>query len=237
VSVAGSDDLIFDSMSVAYDGVAAISGVSLTVRAGEMVALLGANGAGKSSLMRAAMGLERGTGMVRLGGEPLEHRPTWDRARRGLAYVPEGRRMFPGLTALENLEVAARVPGGVRRKRLDRVVGIFPALAARLNARAWTLSGGEQQMVAIGRALMQGPRALMLDEPSLGLAPTLARAVFTSLRTIAASGVAVLVAEQNVREALGAADRGIVLARGRVNREGLAAVLAAETDLDALLLA
>jgi len=237
MTVPEPDGLTLESLSVSYDGVDAVSDVSLAVRKREIVVLLGANGAGKSSLMRAAMGLERCSGIVRLDGEAFGFRPAWDRARRGLAYVPEGRRMFLGLTTRENLEVAARAPAAARHRRLDQVLAIFPALASRLDARAWTLSGGEQQMVAIGRALMQAPRALMLDEPSLGLAPTLAHAVFAALRAIADGGVAVLVAEQNVREALGIADRGHVLTRGRVCFEGPAPALAAKTDLNTLLLA
>ncbi len=227
--------LSVERLRVEHGGVRAVSEVTLAVAPGEVVAVLGANGAGKSSLLRATMGLGTCEGTVRLAGVDVSRKPAWARARAGLAYVPEGRRLFPGLTARENLDVAARVGAAERRERMARVLALFPAIAARLDARGWTLSGGEQQRVAIGRALMQAPRALMLDEPTLGLAPALAREVFAALRRIAASGVAVLVAEQNALGVLATADRAAVLVRGVLAREMAAGALDT-TDLDALLM-
>ena len=226
--------LSFERLRVEHGGVRAVSDVTLAAEPGRVVALLGANGAGKSSLIRAAMGLVRCEGTIRLDGANLAREPAWARARAGLAYVPEGRRLFPGLTARENLAVASRAGAAERRARMDRVLALFPPIEARLDARAWTLSGGEQQMVAIGRALMQAPRVLMLDEPTLGLAPAVAREVFSALRRIAASGVAVLLAEQNALGACAASDRIAILVRGALVHEAVARDVT-RADLDARL--
>ncbi len=215
-------------VSVAYGPVAALEEVSLEIGAGEAVALLGANGAGKSTLMKAAMGfLVPRAGTITLAGQPLDGLAVERRARLGLSYCPEGRRVFPGLTVRENLEVAARASAAVRRRRVEAVFALFPALAAKAGARAWQLSGGQQQMLAIGRALMGEPRVLLLDEPSLGLSPILAAEVLDKVREIAGGGVAVLLAEQNVAKALAVCDRAYLLELGRVVREGPAATLAA----------
>ncbi len=220
--------LALAGVSVAYGPVAALEEVSLEIGAGEVVALLGANGAGKSTLMKAAMGfLVPRAGTMTLAGRPLDGLAVERRAWLGLSYCPEGRRVFPGLTARENLEVAARASAAVRRRRIEAVFALFPALAAKAGARAWQLSGGQQQMLAIGRALMGEPRVLLLDEPSLGLSPILAAEVLDKVREIAGGGVAVLLAEQNVAKALAVCDRAYLLELGRVVREGPAAMLAA----------
>ena len=220
--------LALAGLSVAYGPVAALEEVSLEIGAGEAVALLGANGAGKSTLMKAAMGfVVPRAGTMTLAGRPLGGLAVERRARLGLSYCPEGRRVFPGLTVRENLEVAARAAAAARRRRIEAVFALFPALAAKAGARAWQLSGGQQQMLAIGRALMGEPRVLLLDEPSLGLSPILAAEVLDKVREIAGGGVAVLLAEQNVAKALAVCDRAYLLELGRVVREGPAAALAA----------
>jgi branched-chain amino acid transport system ATP-binding protein len=220
--------LALAGLSVAYGPVAALEEVSLEIGAGEAVALLGANGAGKSTLMKAAMGfLVPRAGTMTLAGRPLDGLAVERRARLGLSYCPEGRRVFPGLTVRENLEVAARAAAAVRRRRIEAVFALFPALVAKAGVRAWQLSGGQQQMLAIGRALMGEPRVLLLDEPSLGLSPILAAEVLDKVREIAGGGVAVLVAEQNVAKALAVCNRAYLLELGRVVREGPAATLAA----------
>ena len=236
MSLMGARGLALSAIAVDYGGVRAVRELSLTVAPGEIVALLGANGAGKSSLIRAVMGLVPSSGRIDLDGRALQSLAPEARARRGLAFVPEGRRVFGDLTVRENLEVAARTRAAPRRMRLDRVIALFPALEALLGARGWTLSGGEQQMVAIGRALMQEPRVLLLDEPSLGLAPALAAKMFELLGVLAASGAAVLLAEQNVRPALAIATHAHVIRRGALVKSVPAAELAMAGDLGALFL-
>jgi len=224
--------LTLASLAVAYGPVSALEGVSLEVNRGEVVALLGANGAGKSTLIKAVMGfLVPQAGRMTLAGRPLDGLAVERRARLGISYCPEGRRVFPGLTVRENLEVASRAAAAVRRRRIEAVFALFPALAAKAGARAWQLSGGQQQMLAIGRALMGEPRLLLLDEPSLGLSPILAAELLEKVREIAASGVAVLLAEQNVAKALAVCDRAYLLELGRVVREGPAASMAASEAL------
>ncbi len=206
-----------DGLVVGHGPVTALHGVSLQVQAGEIVALVGANGAGKTTLLRALMGLVPvASGQASFAGAPLTD-PAWARARRGLGYCPEGRRVFPGLTVDENLDVAPAA-GALR----DDIYRLFPALARRRDARGWQLSGGEQQMLALGRALMGQPKLLLLDEPSLGLSPVLVDEVYGRLRAIAEQGVAVLLAEQNAASALGAASWAYVLQLGRVVAEGAA---------------
>ncbi len=203
---------------VGHGPVTALHGVSLRVNSGEIVALVGANGAGKSTLLRALMGLVPVTsGEIMFDGTPLTG-PAWSRARRGLGYCPEGRRVFPGLTVEENLNVAA-APGA----SLDTVYKLFPPLANRRDAPGWQLSGGEQQMLAVGRALMARPKLLLLDEPSLGLSPLLTDELLARLRAIASDGVAVLLAEQNAAAALEVADRAYVLHLGHTVDDGSAA--------------
>ncbi len=204
-------------------------GLKLQVGAGEIVALLGANGAGKSTLLRAVMGLEAFSGRISLDGVELGKLPSFRRNRLGVGYCPEGRRVFPRMTVRENLEVASRFNTAARRAEILR---LFPALAAREMALAGQLSGGEQQMLAMGRALMTEPKLLLLDEPSLGLSPQLTDLVLTRLRDIAARGTAVLVAEQNAANALTVADRAYLLRLGRIVREGPAMELRADPALE-----
>jgi branched-chain amino acid transport system ATP-binding protein len=204
------------ALSVAYGGAPAVDTVSLTVGAGECVGLLGANGAGKSSLLRAILGLTPATGRIALAGVDLQARPVEARVRAGIGYVPEGRRVFAGLSVRDNLEAAITAPAAERARRIDEAYTLFPQLRERDRDAAWQLSGGQQQMLAIGRALVQKPRLLLLDEPSLGLAPALARELFDALAGIAAGGTALLLAEQNVRLAATLADRAVILDRGTV---------------------
>jgi len=219
--------LAVDALSVRFAGEAALSSVSLSIPPGRTVAVLGANGAGKSTLIRAVMGLERcDAGTITMAGRDLGGLPAERRARLGIGYCPEGRRIFPGMSVRENLEVASAERGAARRARLDEVAALFPALGARAGAQAWTLSGGQQQMLAIGRALMSRPRLLLLDEPSLGLAPSLARQLFATVRRIADGGTAILLAEQNAAQALEHSDEALVLQLGRVVAAGPSAELA-----------
>ncbi|HEX9669625.1 MAG TPA: ABC transporter ATP-binding protein [Thermoanaerobaculia bacterium] len=205
----------------------ALRGVDLVVGAGEAVALLGANGAGKSTLIRAVMGFLRPAGgEIVFAGESLAGLPIERRARLGLGLCPEGRRVFPGMTVDENLEVASAEGAAARRRRIDAVYAVFPQLADKRRALGWTLSGGQQQMLAIGRALMGAPRLLLLDEPSLGLSPRLTSEVLTRVRDIVRAGTAVLLAEQNVAKALAVSDRAYLLQVGVVVGEGPAATLA-----------
>jgi branched-chain amino acid transport system ATP-binding protein len=213
-------------LAARYGQIEALHGVSLVVGEGEAVALVGANGAGKSTLMKVLMGLlSPAAGEVRFDGRALAGVAAYARSRLGLGYAPEGRRVFAGMTVLENLEVASRAGGGQRRALVEEVFSMFPALQARQAALGWQLSGGQQQMLAIGRALMSRPRLLLLDEPSLGLSPLLTTEVLDRVRAIVARGTAVLLAEQNVAKALEVADRAYVLQVGRVVREGAAASL------------
>ncbi len=216
-------------LGVAYAGAPALADVSFAVGRGETVAVVGPNGAGKSTLLRAVMGLvptDPGS-VVTFAGTSLAGLSAHRRARRGIAYVPEGRRIFAGMTVRENLEVASFGGPAARAAAVDCVFALFPQLAGRAGETGWRLSGGQQQMLSIGRALMADPALLLMDEPSLGLAPLVARDVFAALREIAGRGTAILLAEQNARSALSVASRGIVLRRGRVVQEAPAAGLAA----------
>ena len=213
-------------LTARYGQITALSDVSLTVDGGEAVALLGANGAGKSTLMKSIMGILRpAEGRVVFGGQDLARVDTGTRARSGLGYSPEGRRVFPGMTVAENLLVAGRGTRAEIAAQLEEVYGLFPALRIKQAALGWQLSGGQQQMLAIGRALMTRPRLLLLDEPSLGLSPILTDEVIGRVRAIVARGTAVLIAEQNVAKALAVADRAYVLQVGRVVDEGPAAAM------------
>jgi branched-chain amino acid transport system ATP-binding protein len=217
------------ALSVRYGAVEALRGVSLAVAAGETVALLGANGAGKTTLLRTLSGLVRpAAGTLTFDGADLAVLSAEARVRRGLVHVPERRRIFGGLTVEENLKVAASAWAGAATDLgadLDRVYAFLPRLKERRAQRGWSLSGGEQQMLAIGRALMARPRLLLLDEPSLGLAPKVALDVFARIADIAAQGVTVLVVEQNTALALKVAARGYVLETGRVAAAGPSAQL------------
>ncbi|MHB1218751.1 MAG: ABC transporter ATP-binding protein [Alphaproteobacteria bacterium] len=213
-------------VTVAYGGAPAVEDVSLTLGFGETAALLGANGAGKSTLLKAVMGLvPLARGEILFRGESLNGTTPDERARRGIAYVPEGRRVFGGMTVRENLEVAAWCDTAARKRRLDEAFVLFPQLAEKSNARAWTLSGGQQQMLAIGRALMQAPALLLFDEPSLGLAPVLVREVINRIRAIMIGGQSVLIAEQAFDAAAALAPRGYAMRLGRVTAQGKLAEL------------
>jgi branched-chain amino acid transport system ATP-binding protein len=212
-------------LRAAYEGKEALHGVSVDVDAGEVRCLIGPNGAGKTTLMCCLAGLMRPTaGHIVLAGRDVTALPAAERVELGLVLVPEGRRVFAPLTVRENLEMGAFRRLWPRRRAsleddLDRVFALFPHLRERVRQEAGTLSGGEQQMLALGRALMARPRLLLLDEPSMGLAPLVVRDIFASLRALAADGLPMLIGEQNARMALRSAARGSVIAEGRIVRE------------------
>ena len=216
------------ALETGYGKAQVLFGVDLEVEAGELVALLGANGAGKTTLLRALSGLLRPwKGSVLLGGKDLRGLSPARRARLGLGHVPEGRQLFPLMTVEENLRLgAAFLAPGREKEGYERVYALFPQLAERRRQLAGTLSGGEQQMLAIGRALMGFPRILLVDEPSLGLSPRLAEEVLLALKEVARGGVGVLLVEQNVALSLEVAERGYVLEHGRVVLECPAQALA-----------
>jgi branched-chain amino acid transport system ATP-binding protein len=210
-------------LDVAYGEVPALREVSMTVGEGESVSVLGANGAGKSTLLRSISGLLRPRrGTIALDGNRLDRLPAYDIAALGIAHVPEGRRVLPDMTVEENLELGAYLPRPKARRKetLAWIYQIFPRLAERRRQRAGTLSGGEQQMLAVGRGLMLLPRILMLDEPSLGLAPIVVDATFEKIAEVRRQGIAILLVEQNVQRALALTDRGYVLEQGRVVLQG-----------------
>ena len=208
------------NLTARYGQITALRDASITVNAGEAVALLGANGAGKSTLMKTLMGfVSPAEGSIEFDGKSMAGVPTSSRARMGLGYSPEGRRVFPGMTVRENLEVAARDSRNAHMK-VAEIFSIFPALEQKQAALGWQLSGGQQQMLAIGRALMTEPKLLLLDEPSLGLSPILTTEVLDRVRTIVSRGTAVLLAEQNVAKALSVCNRAYVLQVGRIVDEG-----------------
>jgi branched-chain amino acid transport system ATP-binding protein len=215
--------LRLEGVEAGYGDLVAISGVSLSVGRGEMVALIGANGAGKTTTLRAISGLlPLRRGSIELGGERVEGLGPAEVVARGIAHVPEGRQLFPSMTVRENLELGCRTPAArsARRETLDRVFELFPRLRERERQLAGTLSGGEQQMCAIARGLMARPALLMLDEPSLGLAPVMVRAIFETLQRINREGLTVLLVEQNVLRSLELCHRGYVLENGRIALEG-----------------
>jgi len=218
-------------LEVRYGGIRAVKGIDLEIGAGEMVCLIGANGAGKSSTLRAISGLApTAPGAVRFGGSDLAGAPAFQRARAGLVMVPEGRGVFAQLTVEENLAMGAYLRAD-REIGLDRarVFGLFPQLRERRDQTAGTLSGGEQQMLAIGRALMSRPKLLALDEPSMGLAPIVAQKIFEVIRDINHAGVTVLLVEQNARAALALAARAYVMESGMITLSGEARALLADS--------
>ncbi len=219
-----------------YGAIQALHGVDLEVAKGEIVTLIGANGAGKSTLLMTICGNPRArAGTIRLDGEDIASLPTHEIVRRGVAQVPEGRRIFPRMSVLENLQMGATLADPAHfRQDIERVFTMFPRLAERRGQRGGTLSGGEQQMLAIGRALMGRPRLLLLDEPSLGLAPLIVRQIFESIRRIARDdGVTIFLVEQNAFHALRLADRGYVLVNGRVRMAGTGRELLANAEVRA----
>jgi branched-chain amino acid transport system ATP-binding protein len=228
--------LTLSSVSARYGSVPAISDVSISVGEGEAVGLLGANGAGKSTTLRAISGLVRLTsGRINFLGADLAALPPHKIAELGIAHVPEGRQVFPELTVKENLEVGAYIASAKveRGRTLDLVFSIFPALAERRHQPAGTMSGGEQQMLAVGRGLMLKPRLLMLDEPSLGLAPVMTDATFAKIQEVHALGTAILLVEQNVSRALTMVQRAYVLESGKVIIQGSSAELANNKQVQA----
>jgi branched-chain amino acid transport system ATP-binding protein len=210
------------NLNAAYGNIPALQGVSLAVPAAQIVALIGANGAGKTTLMRAITGVHRPqSGKIIFANREIQDLPTPEIMRRGLALSPEGRRIFPNLTVRENLVLGGYYsPERRLRRDLEAVFQLFPRLEERLQQRAGTLSGGEQQMLALGRALMSRPKMLLLDEPSLGLAPLLAQEVFKTLAQINRRGTTILLVEQNAAAALRLAHYGYVLETGRISFEG-----------------
>ena len=215
--------LALEKVEVAYGGIRAVKGIDLAVEAGEMVCLIGANGAGKSTTLRAVTGLVRAAaGRIRYDGADISSLRVHEIARRGLAMVPEGRGVFPQLTIEENLAMGAyaRTDKAGIRTDLAHAFALFPRLAERRRQTAGTLSGGEQQMLAIARALMSRPKLLLLDEPSMGLAPLMVERIFEVIREIAAEGVTMLLVEQNARLALEVSHRGYVLDGGLVTLAG-----------------
>ena len=206
-------------LRVAYGGIQAVKGIDLTVAQGELVTLIGANGAGKSTTLKALAGLLRpASGSIHYNGMDITARPAFELVRQGLALVPEGRGVFGRLTVEENLAMGAysrRDAAGIAADR-DRVYGLLPRLAERRRQPGGTLSGGEQQMLALGRALMSRPRMLLLDEPSMGLAPLIVQTIFETIRAIAAEGVTLLLVEQNAKLALETCHRGYVMESGLI---------------------
>ena len=214
-------------LKVKYGEVAAVKGVSLSVPQGSIVVWLGANGAGKSSTLNAIAGLVVSTGSIRFEGAPLSGRPAEDIVKRGIALTPEGRRVFPSLSVADNLHLggAAHAYGAELKGRVEAELDRFPILRERYHQKAGLLSGGEQQMLAIARSLMAGPRLLLLDEPSLGLAPLIVDKVFDLILDLKSRGLTILLVEQNAERALEIADHGYVLQTGQVVLEGTGAEL------------
>jgi len=226
--------LRLDDVEVAYGDMVAVRGVSMTVEPGELVAIIGSNGAGKTTTLRAIGGLlTPRRGRIEFDGARIDGLTSADVVRRGIAHVPEGRQLFGTMTVLENLELGARTPAARARRddTLKTVFDLFPRLAERRRQLAGSLSGGEQQMCAIGRALMARPRLLMLDEPSLGLAPVMVGAIFDNLAKVNREGTTVLLVEQNVLRALRLSHRAYVLENGTIALEGPRTLLLADEGI------
>jgi branched-chain amino acid transport system ATP-binding protein len=202
-----------------YGGIHALKGISLKINKGEMVTLIGSNGAGKSTTLKAISGLVQvKKGSIRLEGEEIRNKPPHDIVQKGIAHIPEGRRIFPRLTVRENLEMGSfAIKDEVwKKKELDRIYHYFPRLRERMDQKGGTLSGGEQQMLAIARGLMSRPRLLMLDEPSMGLSPIMAQQIFHFLEELNREGMTILLVEQNANQALRIAHRGYVIQTGEI---------------------
>src|SRR5512146_2175956 len=218
-----------------YGRIPALKGIDIAVRAGELVALVGANGAGKTTLLRAVSGVQRVSGgRIRYQGADITSAPPERRVRLGIVQVPEGRQMFGPLSVEDNLRLGGYTrPAPESASTLERVYAMFPVLRQRRQAPAGTLSGGQQQMLAIGRALMARPRLLLLDEPSMGLAPRLVQEIFDCVRGLRAADTAIFLVDQNARAALAIADRGYVLETGRIVLAGSGAELLADASVQA----
>ena len=219
------------SVTAGYGAFTALWDVSLRVSAGESVAVVGPNGAGKTTLMRVISGLiAPRAGELVFEGASIGGRPAYEIVGRGIAHVPEGRRIFPALTVADNLKMGAFLPAARKRfaHSLERVFALFPVLAERQRQRAGSLSGGEQQMLAVGRALMSEPKLILLDEPSMGLAPVMVLRLFDLIRQVRQEGYTILLVEQNVRQVLKIVDRAYLLEVGRIKMEGRAAELSEE---------
>jgi branched-chain amino acid transport system ATP-binding protein len=215
--------LELDAVDTFYGPIHILQSLNLNVRAGELVCLLGGNASGKSTTLKTILGIVNPrNGSVRFGGEDVTQRSTSYRIRQGIAIVPENRRLFAPMSVLENLQMGAYLHGGGTKEEFDRVYELFPLLHERRAQLAGTLSGGEQQMVAMGRALMSKPKLLLMDEPSMGLAPILVERSFEIIKQVHESGVAMLIVEQNANVSLSIADRGYVLSTGRLVLEGKA---------------
>ena len=228
--------LELQDLQVSYGGIQALKGISLKVEEGQIVTLIGANGAGKTTTLRAISGLEKAkAGKILYDGTDITGKPSKYMVEKGLVMSPEGRRIFPDMTVLENLKIGAylRRDKDQIAKDLEHMYELFPRLKERSWQMAGTLSGGEQQMLAVGRALMSKPRLLMLDEPSLGLAPLVVKDIFSIIRTIRDEGVTVLLIEQNANAALKVADYGYVMETGRITLEGTGAELLVDPQVRA----
>jgi branched-chain amino acid transport system ATP-binding protein len=221
--------LTVQALSFAYGKVPILHGVNFSVQAGTITSIIGSNGAGKSTTLLTLSGYNRAqSGSVEFCGERIDHLPPHEIAFRGLIHVPEGRELFPGLTVFENLEMGSAVSAktrGKKRESLEYVFTLFPVLKERKGQRAGSLSGGQQQMLAVGRGLMSCPKLLLLDEPSLGLSPIVAKDVFRMVREINAQGVTILLVEQNALRALAISERGYILENGSVALHGRGADL------------
>jgi branched-chain amino acid transport system ATP-binding protein len=234
-----SDSLLeIRGLRAAYGNIEALKGIDIDVKRGEIVALIGANGAGKSTLMMTIFGRPRArAGEILFDGDDITHTPTHQLARLRIAQSPEGRRIFPRMSVAENLQMGADATQASESEHaadLERVLTLFPRLKERLTQRGGTLSGGEQQMLAIGRALMSRPRLLMLDEPSLGLAPLITRQIFDAIRTLnQTDGLTVLIVEQNANHALKLAHRGYVMVNGLITMSGVASELLERPEIRA----
>jgi len=229
-----SNDVLFEikDLEVSYGSIAAIKGISLEVRKGEIVTILGANGAGKTTTMRTISQLLKAkSGSIKFKGQELTQLPAHKIVKLGISQSPEGRRVFGILTVEENLMLGAFVKSKMNKETLEWVYQLFPRLQERRKQLAGTLSGGEQQMLAIGRSLMSDPEMLLLDEPSLGLAPILVKAIFKQIKIIADKGLTVLLVEQNAKAALKLADRGYVLDVGKIALSGTSAELLASEKI------
>ena len=232
----GAPLLELEDVKVSYGGIKALRGISLRVFPGEIVAMIGANGAGKTTTLKTIMGLlPLASGAMKLAGRSLAADATEKRVADGISLVPEGRAIFPNLTVRENLELGAYLHRDAKtmRETIEDVTKLFPRLGERMKQEGGTLSGGEQQMLAIGRALMARPQLLLLDEPSLGIAPKLVQQIFHAIAEIAKSGVTILVVEQNTRIALATSHRAYVLRTGEIALEGDAKELASNAEIQA----